>query len=76
MSEYLSKTVTVPVDMPLSERISEVSKEVAEWVESLDEPFDLSEDVIYLVKCERTATHYKYHYVIDRAVKGPEKNVA
>lgn len=70
MSEY--KTIILPKTMPLIERISGVSKEVSGWIKSLEEPFNVNTDVIQLTKCERN-DKYSYHYIIDRAVKGPDK---
>lgn len=70
MSEH--RTISLPKTMPLIERISGVSKEISKWLESLDEPFNISRDTIQLVKYERN-DKYCYHYIIDRAVKDPEK---
>lgn len=58
--------------MPLVERISGVSKEITAWIRSLEEPFNISSDVMHLVKCERN-DKYSYHYILDRAVKGPDE---
>jgi hypothetical protein len=75
MAEYKSNTITItlPITMPLSERIHTVSQRIAEWISTFDEPFDLNTDVIHLAKYERNAKH-SYHYVIDRAVKDPKRN--
>lgn len=70
MSEH--KTIILPKTMSLVERISGVSREVSEWIKSLEEPFNVATDVIHLAKCERN-DKYSYHYIIDRAIKGPEK---
>jgi len=70
-----SKTITFPKTVPLIERIEGVSKEISKWLESLEEPFDMDRDTMHLVKAERN-DHYSYHYILDRAVKGPEKKSA
>ena len=72
MSEQ--KTIILPKTMPLVERISGVSKEISEWIKSFEEPFNVSTDVIQLVKYERN-DKYSYHYIVDRAVKGPDKEI-
>jgi hypothetical protein len=68
MSERI--TITLPKKMPLSERISGVSKEISKWLKSLEEPFNIRTDVMHLAGCERN-DKYSYHYVLDRAAKGP-----
>jgi hypothetical protein len=73
MAEH--KKITLPKTMPLPERISGVSKEISKWLESLKVPYNIDTDVMQLAKCERN-DKYSYHYVIDRAVKGPEKKTA
>jgi hypothetical protein len=70
MSEH--RTITFPKTTPLIERISGVSKEISEWLESLEEPFNVNRDTMQLVKYERN-DKYSYHYIIDRAVKDPDK---
>ena len=72
MSEH--KTIILPKTMPLVERISGVSKEISEWIKSFEEPFNVSADVIQLAKYERN-DKYSYHYIIDRAVKSPDKEI-
>ena len=66
------KTITFPKTMPLAERIQGVSKEISKWLESLEEPFNASTDVMHLEKCEKE-DEYSYHYILDRAVKDPER---
>ena len=73
MAEY--KKITLPKTMPLPERISGVSKEISKWLKSLKVPYNINTDVMQLTKYERN-DKYSYHYVIDRAVKGPEKKVS
>ena len=73
MSEH--RTITFPKTTPLIERISGVSKEISEWLKSLEEPFNVNRDTMQLVKYERN-DKYSYHYIIDRAVKDPDKRSA
>jgi hypothetical protein len=70
MTEY--KIITLPKTMSLSERISGVSEEISKWLESLEEPFNVNTDVMHLAKYERN-DKYNYHYILDRAVKDPDK---
>ncbi len=58
--------------MPLIDRISGVSKEICKWLESLEEPFNIDRDVMQLAKYEQN-DKYSYHYILDRAAKGPDK---
>ena len=73
MAEY--KKITLPKTMPLPERISGVSKEISKWLKSLKVPYNIDTDVMQLTKYERN-DKYSYYYVIDRAVKDPEKKVS
>lgn len=70
MTEH--KIITLPKTMSLTERISGVSDEISKWLDSLEEPFNVNTDVMHLAKYERN-DKYNYHYILDRAVKGPEK---
>lgn len=70
MSEH--RTITFPKTTPLMERISGVSREISKWLESLEEPFNINRDTMQLAKYERN-DKYSYHYIIDRAVKDPDK---
>ena len=70
MTEY--KIITLPKTMSLTERISGVSEEISKWLESLEEPFNVNTDVMHLAKYERN-DKYNYHYILDRAVKDPDK---
>ena len=70
MAEH--KKITLPKTMPLPERISGVSKEISEWLNSLKVPYNIDTDVMQLAKYEQN-DKYMYHYIIDRSVKGPDK---
>ena len=62
----MSKTITVvlPLKMSLGVRITEVSKKITEWMESLEQPFKIETDKLQLVKCEKGADEYSYQYSI------------
>ena len=40
-----SKTIAVPKRMHVVERLAEVQRQIAEWMDSLDEPFDKETDM-------------------------------
>ena len=60
--------ITLPKSMPLSKRISAVSREISEWLRSLEEPFNVEKDVVYLARYKRNG-RFTYHYVIERDVE-------
>ena len=50
--------------MPLDERISEVGKQISEWIRSLEtQPNDVT-GRLYLTKYEKTDNGYSYQYSI------------
>ncbi len=61
-------TITLPKTMPLVDRISVVSREISEWLDSLDSPFNAGRDVMHLMKYTSNGK-YVYHYVIDRSAR-------
>ena len=60
--------ISIPKTMPLTERISEVNRQLSEWLNSLDKGFDCGRDVLRLTRYEQNASKYSYHYIIDRGV--------
>jgi hypothetical protein len=50
--------------MPLTERISEVSRQVLEWLHSYDTLWDEEKATLRLVKVEKTHKEYRFHYSI------------
>jgi len=64
-----STTITIPKTMPVTERIPGVSKQILEWLESLEEPFNLERDALHLAKYEQNVKNFKYYYVLDRDIK-------
>ncbi len=62
------KVITISKDMALADRISVVSREITQWLDSLEEPFNMELDVMRLAKCEGNGS-FTYHYVIDRSVR-------
>jgi len=65
--------ITVPKTMTLVDRISEVSKRVSEWLESLEDPFNFKTDTLELTRFEQHNNKYRYHYIVDHEVKDPKK---
>ncbi|MBW1704277.1 MAG: hypothetical protein JRJ86_03835 [Deltaproteobacteria bacterium] len=68
-----STTITISKTMPVTERIPGVSRQILEWLESLEEPFNIERDALHLAKYERNIRDYRYHYVLDRDIKIPRK---
>jgi hypothetical protein len=66
MAEYT--VIKLPKSMSLSDRISEASKGISEWLKSLDTPLNENTDLIHLAGYKRNGT-YIYQYIIERAVK-------
>jgi hypothetical protein len=62
-----STMITLPKTMPLVERISEVNRQLSDWLKSL-EGFVCGRDALRLTKYEREAEKYSYHYIIDHRV--------
>ena len=61
---FESKTITLPKDMLLAERISEVASQLSEWLGSLGKLSDADRKSLRLTKCERNTKGYRYHYSI------------
>ncbi len=59
-----STTVKLPKAMPLAKRIEEASKQISEWLENLDSPYNDEKDRLQLTKMESNAGEYCYHYSI------------
>ena len=64
-----STTITLPKTMPINKRLPGVSKQILEWLESLEKPFNLETDALHLAKYERNIRNYRYQYVLDRDIK-------
>ena len=67
-------TITLPKTMPLTERISEVSRQISEWLESLEIPFNDEKDVLRLTRYERNDEKHSYHYSVDRGASVSDAN--
>lgn len=72
MADYT--IVTVPKTMTLVERISKVSKQVSEWLESLEDPFNFKTDTLELTRYEQYNNKYRYHYIVEHEVKDPKRS--
>jgi len=59
------KTINVDKNIPLSERIALVSREVSEWIKTLEAPLIAGKDVVFLAKYKRNGK-YTYQYAIER----------
>ncbi len=57
-----SITVSLPRRMSLVMRISEASRQITEWLESFDIPFDDEKDRLQLAGCEHGDRGYSYQY--------------
>ena len=68
-----STTIILPKAMPVAQRIPGVSKQISEWLESLEKPFNLDKDALHLARYEKNAKNYSYHYVLDRNIKSLRK---
>jgi len=55
--------------MPLISRISEASKQINEWLKSLEVAFNNEKDKLQMIKWELNDREYRYHYLI---IKGKE----
>ena len=62
-----STMITLPKTMPLVERISEVNRQLSDWLKSL-EGFVCGRHVLRLTRYERKAEKYSYHYILDHRV--------
>jgi hypothetical protein len=69
--EFESLTINVPKSMPLSNKLAEVSRQISEWLESIEEP--LNDKTLRLKKIDETDKDYVYWYEIQR--KPNEKRV-
>lgn len=56
--------VTLPKDMPLTERILEASRQIKEWIKSLEDKVEGGAERLQLVKSEQTKDSFKYYYSI------------
>jgi hypothetical protein len=50
--------------MPVTELVSEVSRQVLEWLHSYGTLWDEEKATLRLVKVEKTGKQYRYHYSI------------
>ena len=64
-----SVTITISKKMPRSKRVSEVSKQISEWLESLEKPFNYRTNSLRMEKFEQSNNEYILHYEIHRKVE-------
>jgi hypothetical protein len=58
--------ISLPKNMHLVERLSEVNRRLSEWLDSLERPFLTWRDELQLIKCQRNGSEYNYQYMINR----------
>jgi hypothetical protein len=61
---FAYKTIALPKRMPFEDRMSEVSRQISEWVDSFREVSNTASYKLRLTKVEKTDDEYKYHYSI------------
>ncbi|UCF55872.1 MAG: hypothetical protein JSW15_07080 [Deltaproteobacteria bacterium] len=67
-----SLAIVLPRKMSLTERISEASRQINEWLQSLDVVFNNERDKLQMTKWERNDREYRYHYLV---IKGKASSV-
>ena len=60
--EFESLTINLPKSMPLGNKLAEVSRQISEWLESLEKTFN--HKTLRLKKIEESDKDYIYHYEI------------
>jgi hypothetical protein len=69
---FETKTITLPKDMSLKQQISEVARQLREWVHSFGKQHHLARNGLRLVEVEQTHRerifHYSVRFVEDSAV--------
>ena len=64
-----SITISVPKSMPITERISELGRQLSDWLNSLNEPLHFWRDKLELTKCEANGGEHIYQYAIRRGAR-------
>ena len=68
MDSIEHKIITLPANMPLDKRITEVGKQISDWMKTLDRqpPKSLKDEAgkVFLTKCEKKNSEYSYQYSI------------
>jgi hypothetical protein len=66
---FESISIALPKTMPRSKQISEVSKQISEWLKSIESPYNFRTNMLRLNKIEQINEEYIYHYEIHRKVE-------
>ena len=66
---FESISIPLPKTMPRSKRILEVSKQISEWLKSLESPYNFKTNMLRLNRIEQINEEYVYHYEIHRKVE-------
>ena len=69
------KTITLPVTMPLHQRISEAARQIRVWVQSYTEEFDPTRGQLRLVRCvkENGMFRYTYEFLSKPSISPPDE---
>jgi len=59
-----SKTIAIPKNTALSEQISEVKKQLREWLRSLEPPFRYPRDALRLKRYEKGGRKHVFEYEV------------
>ena len=63
-----SQTIVLPKRMSVAERIAEAKRQISEWIDSLEEPYNEKNDALHMKDCKSNETEYKYRYTLERNV--------
>ncbi len=63
-----TKTIVLPKRMPVAERIAEANRQISEWIDSLEKPYNEKNDALHMKDCKSNDTEYEYRYTIERNV--------
>lgn len=73
-SLYVTESITIrlPRTMPRTKRVSEVNRQISEWLKSFEKPFNYKTNMLRLKKYEKSDREYMYHYEVHRLVEEDE----
>ena len=69
------KTITLPVTMPLHQRIFEAARQIRVWVQAYTAEFDPTRDQLRLVGCvkENGMFRYTYEFLSKTSISPPDE---
>jgi hypothetical protein len=70
------KTITLPVTIPLHQRISEAARQIRVWVQSYSDEFEPMRGQLRLVGCvkENGMFRYTYEFLSKTSISPPDEN--